>query len=246
MRRFRIRLSLKVTIIVTAFLTVTFVIVTPLIVNTITNQAKQSLIDGTKSFTLLATQPIGEAFLRYRDAGTTIMNERITSIAKLNTSVTNIAIYDVGGTKQYNIKSTAPALTQDEASIFKPDFRFDAKGFVKQVIYPFIEENGAHRYTIDYEISSVEIMTELSAITNGIYLTAFFVLIITDIIILLLLERLFIRPLKTISRLALATGAGQYSIQIPIKRNDEIGDVATSINSMASMLHSDIDKLREA
>lgn len=54
------------------------------------------------------------------------------------------------------------------------------------------------------------------------------------IIILYLVLRLLFRPLKALSGAVQEIGKGNYDINIPVKRKDELGELAKSLNEMAS------------
>lgn len=54
------------------------------------------------------------------------------------------------------------------------------------------------------------------------------------IILLYLVLRLLFRPLKSLSGAVQEIGKGNYDINIPVKRNDELGELAKSLNDMAA------------
>jgi signal transduction histidine kinase len=56
---------------------------------------------------------------------------------------------------------------------------------------------------------------------------------------------LFIRPLKDVSRSANIISSGDFDHKITSKKQDEIGDLASSVEKMADYLKADIAKLRE-
>lgn len=241
----RLRLSIKITILVTVFMLLMFAIVTPIIVSTITSQSKQSLVNQSKSFAILASVPVGNAFITYRDSGTDLLNQRIRSTAELYIAVKDIGIYDVTGKKLFSLHEQE-AISLEEAAAFKPIFKLDEDGFLSKVVYPLIEESGAHRYTIVYDISPTELISTLKTLQNNVIYAAIVALIVIVILLVIMLELTLIRPLNYMSRVALAIKAGMLDEEIRLKRKDEIGDLGDSINSMAQTLRQDIEKLSEA
>jgi hypothetical protein len=70
-------------------------------------------------------------------------------------------------------------------------------------------------------------------------------LIFTIAATVLLLNRLFISPLREVSESANIISSGNFSHEIKSSRTDEIGDLAASVEKMADYLKADIAKLRE-
>jgi len=242
----RFRLGIKVAAAITLFFALAFALVTPLIVQTITRQQKQSLINQTKSFTVLATQPIGEAFLQYRDSGTNILAEQITTIKNLYSVVTAIRVYDIQAAYQFSTDQQQPDLSVTAAATFEPIFTYDQRGFLRQVIYPFIQKNGVHRYTVTYDVSPAAIQATLDTLENNIIIFSVLTLVLADVLFVSLVQYLLVRPLKRMSGLAAAIRAGQYDASVSLKRNDEIGDLGMALNAMAATLKADIAALMQA
>lgn len=244
--RFRLKLSLKVLLVVSCILIAVFILVTPRIINSVTSQTKKSLIEQSKSFGILATQPIGDAFLLYHDSGSVKLNERIRSYASLFPAVSNITIYDVKANEQYALSKTTNPISSTDAEIFKAKYIYAKNGYVERVIYPWLEGTGVHRFTFVYDISGAELEAIVARVSNDTMVASFLVLLVVNLTVLVLLQYLFIKPINKLSRLALAIGAGQYGTKIMLRRNDEIGDLATSIDTMSTTLQADIVKLSEA
>ena len=60
-----------------------------------------------------------------------------------------------------------------------------------------------------------------------------------------LTERFFIGPIERVSRQALIMSQGKYDQTIDVIRQDEIGYLASSVNTMSEHLRADITKLQE-
>jgi signal transduction histidine kinase len=70
----------------------------------------------------------------------------------------------------------------------------------------------------------------------------FSVLIVISIIIVILyfVLRLMFKPLKTLSAAVESVAEGNYEINLPVKRKDELGELASSINYMSSRIKESI------
>lgn len=242
----RLRISVAVTLVVTASLLLATIVVSSLTIREISIRSKQSLINQTKTYTLLASLPLGDAYVLYRDSGTDLLEERVEELKSLDSSVTNIAIYDVKGTQLYSHDQQTYHLTSQEAETFEPIFQSDAEGYLRKVIYPYKEISGAHRYTFVYDISSAEIRSSIADIYNQTVVTAGVLLLIITLVILGFIEFLFVRPIKRMSVQAAAISAGSYDLIIRLHRRDEISDLGNALTTMAANLKADITKLKQA
>lgn len=242
----RLRLSLKLAVVLTIFFVLVFGVITPIVIRGFQAQQKQALTNQTKAYTILATGPIGEAFMQYRDSGTRLLDERVNGVRTLYTAVTRVAIYDVLAEYQYSTNNQPSVLSRSDAETFEPIFRYDNDGFLQQVVYPLIQENGAHRYTLVYEISSADIRANLDTIQNNILAFGFLIVLLVNLLIIGIIEFLLVRPLRAMSQLASAISAGMYDSSVSLRRRDEIRDLSDALNSMAQKLKADIEALQEA
>jgi signal transduction histidine kinase len=67
-----------------------------------------------------------------------------------------------------------------------------------------------------------------------------FVLVTVIIFLLYLVLRWLFKPLKVLTAAVEEVGEGNYNIEIPVKRNDELGDLANSITQMSSKIGNSI------
>lgn len=242
----RFRISLVITFVVTALLIIVFAIVTTLVLRTLNHSLKQSLINQSQSFAVLSTRPLGDAFILYEDSGRTILAQQIEEIISSETFIGNLTIVNVNGQVLYRHRGEPIQVTSEKASTFEPIFEFDNDGFLTHVTYPFLEQNGVHRYTLIFEINSAEIKATLASTQNDILLVALGVLILSDILLIVFIEILFVSPLKKMSRLAASISSGNYNVQIYHRRNDEIADLHNALGTMAQKLAADIQALKDA
>src|SRR5579884_4254734 len=80
---------------------------------------RTSLNEQTKSFATLATNPIGNAFLLYKDSGKVRIQQQIARFTDLDPDVQAVTIVDTSGHIQF--ASGAPAIiSADQAATFQP------------------------------------------------------------------------------------------------------------------------------
>lgn len=245
-RRLRLRLSLKITLMVTTFLVVTYLIVTPIISKAVTENAKRSLVDQSKSFANLSSRPIGDTYTLYRDSGLTKLRQAIQEIIETDTVISNIIIADVSGDIVYRHFGDSGDVDDIEAASFSPIYQSDKDGFISQVVYPFLEQSGAHRYTMIYLINSAEVKATLNNLQNNILFISTAVTVLAGSLLIIFIELLFVRPLKRMTQLAAAISVGDYGQSVELKSRDEINQLGNALNTMSARLKEDIEVLKRA
>lgn len=212
-----------------------------------TNQLKADLNRESTSFASLATTPIGNAFLLYRDSGTALISQQINNYLSLDSDVTSVSVASINGEVRYTSAANASAssIPAAEASTFQPKYDYSSAGYINQIIEPLIEANGIHQYDIVYQVSSSRVEQNVAGVVRLILLIGLGVLILSIVGTAFLLNRLFIRPLGALSRSAEIISKGNYDEQIVSKTSDEIGSLAKALNSMAGSLKGDIAKLQD-
>lgn len=208
------------------------------------NNLQKSLKEGSRSFAALATKPIGDSFVLYQDSGRLKIEQQIEKFTQLDSNISNVSIVDVSGSVLYQQNDSPISVSAAQASSFDTAF-VDIGDGKTQVITPFIEDFGAHRYSIVYDISDQAIRLATQQLTRQITLLAMLGLFVTIGISYFLINKLFLRPLSDVSEAATSISRGNYDVKIRPEHNDEIGDVAVSVNAMADALKADIRKLEE-
>lgn len=219
-------------------------VVVILVARTASSQ-RLTLNEQTKSFATLSTKPIGDTFILYKDSGEVRVAQQIAKFADLNPDITSISITDDTGNVLFTNSDETPSVTAAQAGTFEPIYQYQG-GVIQQVITPVIEDYGAHRYNIVFAVSD-------QRITDSIERTVAIILLLSGITFTLaigltywLINKLFLSPVRSIRDKALSISAGDFNNQIQLRRNDEVGDLAAAINTMATSLHEDITKLEEA
>lgn len=244
MRRFGLRTKFIATI--AALLVVIFTVLTVFVIRYTTTNLRSNQLDQAHDFAALASKPIGETFVTYKDSGQLKIKQQIDKFTELDPIITNVAIYDVSGENLFNQNATAPP-TASPAQLQSFDIQSlrDSSGAVQEIIAPYIEDNGVHRYSIIYNVSSAAITHSIDSLIRIILAVSLVALLATIFLIYILVNRLLLRPVHEVSQMALSISRGNLDQTIALHRRDEIADLATATNTMAESLKRDIIRLRE-
>lgn len=229
-----------------ASLILVFAIITYVLVRQNTDSQRSNLAEQSKSFAALATKPIGDTFVLYKDSGRIRINQQINRFLELDPDVVSVTIVGIDGQPLFDSSETAsqpidPAL----ANSFQQQVTTDPAGNPSRVIEPYIEDSGAHRYSVVYNISSERLKEEIAEVGRSILYIGLAVLIFSIALTTILLNKFFIKPISEVSRTARLISAGELDHKISVVSKDEIGELAKSVSTMAETLKSDIHKLRE-
>lgn len=242
----RLRIRTKVLMVVSLSLVLMFAFIAFILVKQNTSRLKSSLNEQSKSFAALATQPIGDTFVLYKDSGHIRITQQVDKFLELDPDVTTIRVVSVDGTELFSsLEQERPPLDKSLAESFEPQFVTNTKGYIEKIVQPYFEDSGAHRYSIVYEISTKRVEQNVSEVVRLIFYAGAGILVMTIAATGLLLNSFFIKPLKNVSESANIISSGNFDHKITSKRRDEIGDLALSVEKMADFLKADIAKLRE-
>jgi signal transduction histidine kinase len=206
---------------------------------------RRGILADLQSFTSLATKPIGDTFILYRDGGQIKVQEAVQHYTDLNKRISNITISNIDGNTVFSSDNKINAITADQASSFTPLYLTASDGTLQRVIAPYIEDNGAHRYTLAYDVSNADVVESIKHIVQLVIMLSFGGLLVSALLTYLLIKKLFLDPLSQVRTGAQAITNGQLDQQITVSRHDEVGDLAKAVNTMADFLKNDIKKLKE-
>ena len=244
MRRFRLRA--RFILILVVLLVAMFTAILLVIVQANRHTLRTGLLNQSKSFAALATQPIGDNFVLYDDSGTIRIHQKIDSFTSLDNDISQVEVVDTNG-KILFMDNPSPEIhvSQTAAAAVNPTYVYDKAGNLASIVMPYVESFGVHRYNIVYSVSYENVNRSVQQIVTLILALCIVVLLLSMIAWYVLINRLFLRPVAQISKDARLISQGELSRSIHVGRNDEIGDLAVAVNTMASSLKDDIAKLKE-
>ncbi len=235
-----------VLVIVLTFLLV-FGATTVVLVRDTKNSLRGDLNTKSKLFADLATKPIGDTFLIYKDSGTERILEQTRHFTDLNPDITDVSVVDINGQLQFSLSgSKSSTVPKQQLTNFDPSYEYDNSGFISRVTSPFIEDTGVHKYDLVYSVTNKNVLEQISKTEQAIILFALLGLALAAVITYGLINWLFLRPIQKVSRQALIISAGNLVQQVIVANHDEIGDLAGAVNKMSEALKADINKLKES
>jgi signal transduction histidine kinase len=244
MRRWTIRARFLLLLLV--LLLSVFGAITLLIVRQNTHTLKNNLIDQSKSFAALATQPIGDAYLLYKDSGTIHIQQQVQHFTDLDPNINQVEIIDSSGHVVFdNNPSDMIKVSSDQATAISANYLYDQQHNLTGIIQPYVESFGIHRYDVVYGISYQSVNSSIQAIVNFILGISAAILLVSLVIWYILINRLFLKPVTSMSQAALAISRGDLDRRIRLERKDEIGDLSQAVETMSNSLKADITKLKE-
>lgn len=246
MKQLRFGIRTKVLILLSGLLLLIFGVLTLVFVQTNIRSLRSNLTKQAVSFAELATEPIGKTFLLYKDSGTTKIDQRVGQFTSLDSSITNVAVYGLDGKVIYRQNaSVLPSVSTDQATSFHREFIYGPGGKLIAIIQPFLEDTGVHRYNVLYLISNNQIDQAIRSGVVTIITVALISLLLTGLLVFMAMNQYLLKPVSRVSQAALQISSGKLDSNITVERNDEIGDLAKSVNTMADSLKADIAKLQE-
>lgn len=243
MRRFGLRAQFI--LLIAILLTIIFTTIAVVLLRLNTKSLRHNLLNQTKVFAALATKPIGTTFITYQDSGQIRILQQVDKFTDLDTTISNVTIVDIKARQLFKQKDQPLDVSPGEAASFEPVFVNNKAGQLIKIVSPFLEDFGAHRYSVVYGVSNSTIDAQIQQLAGIILFFSLVALLATTILLYLLINRLFLNPLQRVSQMALVISAGHLDQKIELERRDEIADLANSVNIMAEALKADIVKLRE-
>ncbi len=245
MKRFSLRLRFLLLLIV--LLGVVFTAITLIIVRQNSKTLRADLVNESKSFAALATQPIGSAFELYQNSGTLNLQQAVNNFTELDPDISQVEIIDTTGKQVFTTNpSDHLAASADAIDSLYPSYMHDRGGNLTTIIQPYVETYGIHRYDVIYSISYESVNRNIHSTVTSIVIVSLIILLVSLLVWYLLINGLFLQPVAKVSRLALRISQGDLNQAILLRRKDEIGDLASAVDAMASSLKDNIAKLKEA
>lgn len=214
------------------------------------------------------SEDLQNSILKFR---TMYQYKAITNPGELNAAMAlfdtentaKIAIYSTDGKLRYIVgENSNPSLEKTLNSIFNKLY-YD-KGYTHQLL----ESNKIITTLVSGDLSSKHIVSmapfslykqndsiliaisplrpiqEASIIMNDFYKAIFFVLILICLILAYIFSNLISKPLLQLNRTAKKMSSMDFSEKCNIKRNDEIGNLAKTLNFLSSNLSKALDDLK--
>jgi signal transduction histidine kinase len=241
----RFGLRARFIIVISLILLVVFAAIAYFLIRNERITLQRDLNSSSKAFADLATRPIGDAYSAYQAAGGLRVQQETQKFTGLDDNVTRISVVDLAGQTLLAVRGPAIKVSDSAAMSFDAVYSQNPKGVTTRIVEPYVNAVGQHSFAITYDFSDQALNDSSNRQALTIVIFALLGLLISAYVTYELINTLFLRPIEHVSQLAGLIGRGDYTRQIDSGRNDEIGDLAMSVNQMANTLKANIQKLQE-
>lgn len=266
---FPIRLGLRVkfTVLVVLLLVTVFAFQSFVLFTRNLSQARDTLTNEVKTYAALSTLPIGSSFEEYYGQNHFRFGEIVQSVLNSsNKTVTRIQVYNTSGDLLFDSNSlyiderenvayrslppkkgaaTGELLAQLQQIDPTNNYGSTEKKELGSIIYPFLDTYNKHQYSIKYFISYSRIYQNLQSELINVLLYAIIFLVLSSGLIIFFVTRLTLKPISQVAKDVARIESGDLEHTITVHSNDEIEDLANSVNKMAQSILSSQYKLRE-
>ena len=222
---------------------------------------KESLVARSETFAQLATKPLGDAYALYYNSGVLQLNDVFRKTLRLNNTVPRIQVISVNGDilfdsenignsdtgsvshKQEKIvdQSLLQAVTNSSITKIKA-----ANGDVTEIIVPYADNFGSRPFSLRYFISYDSINSSIRQAIMTTVILNILLFLVSLAAVAFLVNSSILSPLSKITQVAHAIGNGDLSQNIVVHTNDELADIAISLNLMTTKLKNNIYELKKA
>lgn len=234
----------------------TYAIVRVISSNTTSNATIQA-----EAFAELSTRTVAETYDLYFPSGRAKFNEVILRLLSLGSPVIeSFQLIKVDGEILFDTKEITGelilspgekkmvgeqillAVQESELKVF---YQPGNPGRLSEIIYPHFDDWGAHPYSARYFVSYESVDILITRIAQIAALTFIFALFLSLNLLNRLFKKLLLDPLLVIHSTSAAISAGDLERQIVLPQQDELGELAQSINKMTQSLKENIKELEK-
>ncbi|HSX58132.1 MAG TPA: HAMP domain-containing sensor histidine kinase [Candidatus Saccharimonadales bacterium] len=219
------------------------------------NRQRQAISNSAVSFAKLSVRPIGNSYDTYFNSGFLKFKEILDANLKLDSSITKIQIIDVNGFILYDSTQKAQTDTQNQPKVDesllplvtsdKTEIRKDSFHAATEVIEPYVDDFGARPYSIRYFVNYDSLQESLVSTIPLALGVSLFVAILSTLLVIFTVDRTIITPVEKIVEGAKSVSRGNLAFRVELKTGDELENLASNVNKMATSLQKNIEDLKE-
>jgi signal transduction histidine kinase len=244
-RKLRLGLRGRITLTISSILIITFALIAVFLIRNAQTTDIKNLNQASKAFASLATQPIGSTFNIYQASGTLRITQQIQTLTDLDSNISNVGIVSLSGATAFSENAQPAIQPVTVGNSFNPVYTTGSDGLISQIVVPYVDQNGQHPYSIAFTVSSSAVKHDIDHQIIDIIIFSIIGLIVCAGSLYELTSRFFVGPIERVSREAIIISQGKYEQTVNVVSHDEIGDLASSVNTMSQRLLADIAKLQE-
>ncbi len=251
-------IRVKFSLLIFALLLLVFSISSGILIYQNIGTQRKNLINQARAFAKLSARPIGDTYSLYYDSGYLKFQELTGDVLSLNSDIEKVQIISVNGDILFdsdslnNPKPSTTLAIADKDTLSKINSNSETEIPAKagnsrpeQIIEPYVEDFGAHPFSIRYFIS-------YDAISKNLLYTVLTTLVLSSIfflgsiaLIVVVINRTILSPIEAVIQGTKKISGGNLSHIIEVKTNDEVADLAAAVNQMAQTLRKNIEDLKE-
>ncbi len=225
-------------------------------INQTTSFEKNLLLSRSETFAELATKPLGDAYSLYHNSGVLKLNEVFRDTLSSNLSLPRIQIISVNGDMLYDsnyLKDSSVSLSEQKVAdekilqaVASSDITKikDENNNITEIIVPYFDDFGSRPYSLRYFISYDEINANNRQAVLTTVILNILIFALTLATLTFLVNRSILSPLSKITEAAKAISNDDLNTNIAVHTNDELSDLAVSLNLMTTKLKNNIYKLQ--
>jgi signal transduction histidine kinase len=208
-----------------------------------------------KNGKIVASLTVGslcDAYDNFYETGYYKFRQRVLSLLSIDKELERVAIFTVDGKKvfdsdEFKGRGVEP-LEEDEKLALderikqvNPSFKYEG-GQYYDVVYPYLEPWGWHRYSVRYYFTTEYIEKRLTVLRFVIFSVTLISVLLASIISHFQAQAVT-KPLDTLTEAAKKITAGDFDAEIELAREDEIGILANALQEMVHRVKQDVKLL---
>lgn len=222
-------------------------------------QLRADIEDHATAYAALAVRPLCEAYETYYASGYGKFKTVAQDLMRLEHDLLRVSLYDTTGRLLFDSAELAdplfdPGQREKSAPVADPELRAAAaamttatwqRGDGYQVMAPYLEDWGRHRYSVLFEVSYASLRATARAAAWRILALTIAALGLA-VGIAMLLARQSLGPVEVLTRGARDLADGQLARRIELSTGDEFESLAATFNLMAGRLQGTVSDLERS
>jgi signal transduction histidine kinase/CheY-like chemotaxis protein len=179
------------------------------------------------------------------------LDTRLAELVGLNANIDFIAVTDVDGTIIFHSQDNLEGEIVSELANLPPDATvqktipgFDAV-FLTSLTFDSSDLTEPAAFQIIIASAADPIQSQLAEAALSSLLVTALVVLVAAVLMIVLLQAYFVRPVEELSKASRAIEAGNLSMRVNVKQNNEFGQLAAGFNSMTQQLAQLINTLED-
>jgi signal transduction histidine kinase len=218
-------------------------------------RARELRANIEKNAKIVASLTVGslcEAYDSFYETGYYKFRQRVLSLLSIDRDLERVAIFTVEGNKVFDSDEfkgkgvETPGKDERERlderiKKMNPSFIYSG-GQYYDVVYPYLEPWGWHRYSVRYYFTTEYLEKRLTVLRFVIF-TVTFISVLLASIISHFQAKAVTKPLDELTEAAKEITAGNFDTEMELARKDEIGILANALQEMVNRVKQDVAML---